>query len=257
MSQIITLLSDWRLRDPYVAMLKGEILKILPDAQIVDITHYLNKFDLLQTALLMKTCYSSFPEGTIHLILTNMSLNSTFPPVLLNAHGRHFIGEDNGVFHLMFGQEFALKGKQVADNSGNTLSQLLQLLSLAANGTVDGPETTEYLQFKRMLTLESDHTPENQQIEGQIIYIDAFNNAVTDIPVKMFEEVVGNRPFTATIQSKGVWKITQHYNSYNGSDGEMYLCNNALGFIEVAAYQSDVAVLADLDLGDKIFIHYE
>lgn len=37
----------------------------------------------------------------------------------------------------------------------------------------------------------------------------------------------------------------------------MYLCNNALGFIEVAAYQSDVAVAADLDLGDKIFIHYE
>ena len=244
MSQIITLLSDWRLRDPYVAMLKGEILRILPDAQIVDITHYVNKFDLLQTALLMKTCYSSFPEGTIHLILTNMSLNSTFPPVLLNAHGRHFIGEDNGVFHLMFGQEFALRGKQVADNSG--AREVLCIL-----------KTTEYLQFKRMLTLESDHTPENQQIEGQIIYIDAFNNAVTDIPVKMFEEVVGNRPFTATIQSKGVWKITQHYNSYNGSDGEMYLCNNALGFIEVAAYQSDVAVLADLDLGDKIFIHYE
>lgn len=257
MSQIITLLSDWRLRDPYVAMLKGEVLKNLPDAQILDITHYVDKFNLLQTALLMKTCYASFPEGTIHLILTNMSLNSTFPPVLLSAHGHHFIGEDNGVFHLMFGQEFALKGKQLADNKGNTLSQILQLLSLASKGALDGPQTTEYLQFKRMLTLESDHTPENQQIEGQIVYIDAFNNAVTDIPVKMFEEVVGKRPFTATIQSKGVWKIARHYNSYDALDGEMYLCNNALGFIEVAGYQSDVAVLADLELGDKIFIHYE
>ena len=47
MNQIITLLSDWRLRDPYVAMLKGELLKTLPDAQIVDITHYVDKFDLI------------------------------------------------------------------------------------------------------------------------------------------------------------------------------------------------------------------
>lgn len=257
MNQIITLLSDWRLRDPYVAMLKGELLKTLPDAQIVDITHYVDKFDLIQTALLMRNSYNSFPKGTIHLILTNMSLNDTFSPVLLNANGHYFIGEDNGVFFLMFGQDFALKGLQLADNKGNTLFQIQQLIALAANGELDGPRTQEYLQFKRMLTLQSDHTPDNQQIEGQIIYIDAFNNAVTDIPFKLFEEAVGNRPFTATIQSKGVWKIVRHYNSYNVSDGEMYLCNNALGFIEVAAYQSDVAILADLDLGDKVIIQYE
>ena len=257
MNQIITLLSDWRLRDPYVAMLKGELLKTLPDAQIVDITHYVDKFDLLQTALLLKNSYSSFPEGTIHLILTNMSLNSNFSPVLLNANGHHFIGEDNGVFYLMFGQEFALKGLQLSDNKGNTLSQIQQLISLAAKGQLNSPHTQEYLQFKRMLTLQLDHTPENQQIEGQIVYIDAFNNAVTDIPSKLFEEVVGNRPFTATIQSKGVWKIARHYNNYNVSDGEMYLCNNALGFIEVTVFQSDVAVLADLEPGDKVFIQYE
>ena len=57
MNQIITLLSDWRLRDPYVAMLKGELWKAQPDAQILDITHYVDKFNLPQTALLMKTSY--------------------------------------------------------------------------------------------------------------------------------------------------------------------------------------------------------
>ena len=96
MNLIVTLLSDWRLRDPYVSMFKGSLLSVFPEVQIIDMTHYVDKFNLPQTALLMKSGYGSFPEGSIHLILTNMSLNSTFSPVLLPHNGHYFIGEDNG-----------------------------------------------------------------------------------------------------------------------------------------------------------------
>jgi len=257
MNQIITLISDWRLRDPYVAMLKGEVLKAMPDALILDITHYVDKFNLLQTAILMRNSYNSFPEGSIHLILTNMSLNSTFPTVLFSHNGHHFIGEDNGVFHLMFGNETALKGLKLIDKQENTLTQLIKWLQLVNSNSLDNDHTTDYLQFKRMLIPPSEHIADNRQIEGQIIYIDAFNNAVTDIPVKMFHEAVQNRPFIATIQSKGTWKITKHYPEYSALESEMYLCDNSLGFIEVATYQSDVAILADLDVADKIIIQYE
>ncbi len=256
MSQVITLLSDWHLRDPYVAMLKGELLKALPDARILDITHYVDKFNLLQTALLMRNSYVSFPEGSIHLILTNMSLNSSFPVVLFSHNGHHFIGEDNGVFHLMFGQEMALKGFQLSDDKENTLAQILHWIQLLSTDSLDGDHTKEYLQFKRMFMQQPENVTENQRIEGQIVYIDAFNNAVTDIPVKMFRQVVQNRPFTATIQSKGFWKITKHYPEYSASESEMYLCDNSLGLLEVVSYQSDVAILADLEVGDKIFIQY-
>lgn len=257
MNQIITLLSDWHLRDPYVAMLKGALLQALPDAQIIDITHYVDKFNVLQTALLMKSSYSSFPEGSIHLILTNMSLNSTFSPVMLEHKGHYFIGEDNGVFHLMFGQEVALKGLQLSDKQGNTLEQIQQWIRMMNEGSVNENNTSEYVQFKRMFVQESEYTSENQQIEGNIVYIDAFNNAITDIPVKMFEEKGQQRPFTATIHSKGVWKMTRFFHHYESADDEMYLCSNALGFLEVASFQSDVAILADLEPGDKVIIQFE
>jgi S-adenosylmethionine hydrolase len=256
MNQIVTLLSDWRLRDPYVAMLKGMILQTMPDAQVIDITHYVDKFNTLQTALLMKTSYVSFPEGTIHLILTNMSLNSTFSPVLLSHDGHYFIGEDNGVFHLMFGQFGLLKGLQLSENKGDTLSQMM-LLAKAIKEDSLSQLTTEYAQFKRMFVELPDHEADNKQIEGHIIYIDAFNNAMTDIPTAMFEKAVQGRPFSATILSKGTWTITKYYEGYRMSEGEMFLCNNSLGLIEVAAYQADVAVLADLEPGDKIIIKYE
>ena len=257
MNQIITLLSDWHLRDPYVAMLKGLLLKANPDANVIDITHYVDKFNLLQTALLMKSSYSSFPEGSIHLILTNMSLNSTFSPVMLEHKGHYFIGEDNGVFHLMFGQEVVLNGYQLSDDQKNTLDQIQQWIQLISDGAMNAENTKEYLTFKRMFIQESDYNAESQQIEGAIVYIDAFNNAITDIPVKMFKEKGQNRPFTATIHSKGEWKMTRYFDEYKNADDEMYLCSNALGFVEVAAYQSDVAVLTDLEPGDRIIIQYE
>ena len=256
MNQIITLLSDWHLRDPYVAMLKGTLLKSLPDAQIIDITHYADKFNLMQTALLLKTAYRSFPEGTIHLLLTNMSLNSTFSPVLLKHNGHYFLGEDNGTFFLMFGQEAALSGFQLSDSKENTLSQMCRLIQLIREGHVEA-ETAQYAKFKRMFMELPENDTANQCIEGQIVYIDAFNNAVTDIPAAMFHHAVGKHPFTATIQSKGVWTITKHFENYQISDNEMFLCNNALGYIEIASYQADVAVLADLEPGDKVYIKYE
>jgi hypothetical protein len=256
MNQIITLLSDWRLRDPYVAMLKGELLKALPESQILDITHYIDKFNLPQTVLLMKTSYRSFPEGSIHLILTNMSLNSTFPPVALFHNGHWFIGEDNGVFHLMFGQETALKGFQLPDSKLNTLNQILELIRLINSGKIE-KKAAEYLKFKQKFAEEYEHSAENQQIEGSIIYIDAFFNAITDIPAELFEKVVGKRPFTATIYSKGIWTVTEFAEDYHTLEDEMFLCNNALGLIEIAGNQLDVAVLADLEPGNKIIIKYE
>ena len=253
MNQIITLLSDWRLRDPYVAMLKGRIFKSLPEAQIIDITHYVDKFNLLQTAFQMKASYDSFPEGSIHLILTNMSLNSTFSPVLLCHDGHYFIGEDNGVFHLMFGQSGLLKGLQLSDNKGDTLSQILTLVRAIKEDTLNR-QTAEYGQFKRLFTELPDYEADNKQIEGHIIYIDAFNNAVTDIPVTMFEKAVQDQPFMATILSKGTWTVTKFFAEYNVSEEEMFLNSNSLGLIEIAAYQSDVAILADLEPGDKVIV---
>ena len=96
MNRLIPLLSDWRLCDPYVAMLKGELLKAVPESRIIDITHYVDKFNLLQTALLMKTSYRAFPDGAVHLMMTNMSLHDTLAPVALPYDGHWFIGEDTG-----------------------------------------------------------------------------------------------------------------------------------------------------------------
>ena len=67
----ITLISDWKLRDPYVAMFKGQLLKAVPDANIIDITHAIDSFSIEQTAFILKNSYSSFPEQSLCSIFKN------------------------------------------------------------------------------------------------------------------------------------------------------------------------------------------
>lgn len=255
MNNVITLLSDWRLRDPYVAMLKGKILNSVHNATILDISHYVDKFNILQEALLMKTCYKSFPDETIHILLVNTSLNSISEPIVIRYDNHYFVGEDNGIFYMMFGNETAMQGRKMQNFSGNTISDILTIIhNINNNSLIDN--TIEYSSFRRMFVEDVEYSDSAKQIVGKIIYIDAFNNAVTNISAEMFAKLIGNKPFTATIQSKGEWTIDSYSESYQDFANEMYLTSNSLGLIEVTSYQSDVAILADLELGDVVTINY-
>lgn len=109
---------------------------------------------------------------------------------------------------------------------------------------------------KRAFVEDPEYSEQNRRIEGQIIYIDAFNNAITDISAERFKQMVKNGPFTATIQSTGEWKIDKFTPKYAELGNEMFLTENELGYIEIAAHQSDVAILADLNPYDKVIINY-
>lgn len=255
MKPTITLISDWRLRDPYLAMFKGELLAALPDAHVLDITHQIDFFNLGQTAFLMKQSYRHFPEGSVHLILTNTSHTSDALPVVLHYDNHYFISEDNGIFFLMFGRKAALEGRQMkAGESNSTLSNMLKLTQAVLDGKENGI-TTEYNDFKRAFSAEPMNIIPERTIEGEIIYIDAVCNAVTNIPTQMFKDAVQGESFTAFVHSKTEWKIQKFHEKYVQEDG-IYFTNNALEHLEITMFQGDVAMLASMRVGDKVVVKY-
>lgn len=256
MKPTITLISDWRNRDPYLAIFKGQLLDTLSDAHILDITHHIDMFSISQTALLMKQSYSYFQEGSFHLLLTNASFTSTFKPVVVKLNNHYFIGEDNGIFRLMFGNNTELSGWQsTADmNSTNSLRVMIDLIKAIQDDNLSAT-TTSYSNFKPSISPEAYHSAFQRQIQGKIIYFDAFCNVVTNIPTAMFKEAVKDNPFTATIKSETQWNIQQYHENYV-PDKAMYLTNNALGLIEAVMYQGKLGILATLSIGDEIIITY-
>ena len=254
MRPIVTLISDWRIRDPYVAMFKGKLLSAVPDAEIIDISHVVDLFNINQTAFLTLQSYRNFPEGSIHILLTNASATSTFAPVVVEYDGHFFIGEDNGIFCIMFNRQFPITGHQYSGKTPYALDRIIELTQAVVDNKYESV-TDEYTNFKRMFAALPIHFETDRKIEGEIVYIDAYFNAITNIPVSMFKGAVQGGSFQATIQSKKEWKCQIYHDSYSQEE-EFYFTGNALGCLEIAMYQGNVAILADFRVGDKITITY-
>jgi len=256
MRPTITLISDWRLRDPYVSFLKASLLNIVPDAVLLDVSHHIDMYNVGQTAFLMRQSYDRFPEGSIHLILTNTTFSSTYNPVLLTFNGHHFIGEDNGIFTMMFQNAgIPLMGRQLVDDSATAIDKILRMVDALLKGTVQ-QVATEYNNFVLKLMDQAFHNKNQHVIEGKIMYMDAFFNALTNIPVKMFKEAVGNRPFKAVVKSSNDWQTVIYSDDYKDCNS-FILTDNPLGCLEIAYYQGKVSVLADLTDDSTIEIIYE
>lgn len=106
---IISLLTDFGLRDGYVGVMKGVIWKINPDVQIADITHFIAPQDVRQGALALLRTTKYFPRGTVHVAVVDPGVGTARRPLAAEADGHYFIGPDNGLFSLVF-QEAEQRG---------------------------------------------------------------------------------------------------------------------------------------------------
>src|SRR5262245_28139236 len=98
---IITLTTDFGLSDPFVGMMKGVILGIAPNAQLVDLTHEVHSYDILEAALIVEASYRYFPSGSVHVIVVDPGVGSERRPMAVAANGHIFVGPDNGVLSLV------------------------------------------------------------------------------------------------------------------------------------------------------------
>lgn len=97
---LITLITDFGLTDAYVAEMKGVILRINPEAKIVDISHNVEKFNILMGAYILASAVPYFPEGTIHVAVIDPGVGTKRKPILIEANNGFFIGPDNGILAL-------------------------------------------------------------------------------------------------------------------------------------------------------------
>src|SRR5438105_1663399 len=101
MPNIITLTTDFGLGDPFVGIMKGVILSIAPDVQLVDVTHDIRSFDILEAAFIIDSTYRYFPDGTVHVIVVDPGVGSARRPIAAASKGHTFVAPDNGVLSFV------------------------------------------------------------------------------------------------------------------------------------------------------------
>ncbi len=191
----ITLISDWKLRDPYVAMFKGEILTAFPEVNILDLTHSITLHHIPQTAFILRNSYLSFPNGTVHLILTGLSFSKDSLPVIAQYNGHWFIGEDTGIFSLLFDGDENFTCRQYPKKNKKSLNQkIIEMVGWLFGQTIE-KETVPYPKIVPKTAYKPSYSKLSDTITGKIVFIDGAANAITNIPVSLFHEARKNRNF--------------------------------------------------------------
>ncbi len=259
---IITLTTDMGLKDYYVAVVKGALLKNIPDAKIIDISHEITSFNIVEAAFILKNAFPEFPEGTIHIVGVNYETKTERAiNVAVEHKGHFFIGPDSGIFSMIFD---TMPDKMVQLNSNQvngfhtfavknlyveTAAQIAKGAKIESLGlTLENPERR--LMFRP--TFE-----QGRVIKGVITYIDSYYNIFTNITQHDFVEFGKGRAFEIFFSNKN-YNINRIDKSYGDVPaGERLALFGATGYLEIAINQGEAAKLLGMKISETVRIEFD
>ncbi|MCK4679155.1 MAG: SAM-dependent chlorinase/fluorinase [Bacteroidales bacterium] len=257
---IITLISDWGCKDPYLASVKGTILKQLPETVIVDISHDIPPFDINQASFILKNSYKAFPPKTIHIIAINSEASIETPHTVVEYDEHFFIGADNGIFPLvMDGEPTKIVELEIFQDSDYfTFSSRDVFVKAAIHIANTGkPEDLGTIKTKLNERISFKPVVEENIIRGKVIYIDSFENLITNITEKQFNKIRNGKKFEITFRTPG-YVINTICDSYSDVPaGEMLAIFGSTGFLEIAMNKGNASSLLGMDLDEIVRVEFK
>ncbi len=252
---IITLTSDWGSTDFYQASVKGMIYRYLPNANIVDISHSIKAFDIVEAAYVIKNAYPSFPDGTIHIIGLSTEESIKHAHTVVYYKKQYFIGTDNGIFSMMFDDEpeKIVELDILLDSSVNTFSTRDRFVK-AATHLAEGKPIEELGDVKSELVNMFLFEPsgDKEGIKGIVTYIDNFENLFTNISFELFNKTINGKKFELRFNSYTITSIGNSYSDVRPSEIVALFASN--GMLEIAINKGKAASLLGMRKRSPIII---
>uniref|UniRef100_UPI00404AEB24 SAM hydrolase/SAM-dependent halogenase family protein n=1 Tax=Flavobacterium sp. TaxID=239 RepID=UPI00404AEB24 len=249
---IITLLTDFGLKDHFVGVLKGKILSSLPTATIIDISHNIDPFNIVEAHYILQASYTHFPKGTIHFVGIDTERNKENRHVAIYLDGHFFVGSDNGIMSMLAQK---IEPEQMVEvnihdrlsSDASDLDVLVMVCAHLAKGGVLNVIGKPISNLKETVVFPARYIEERNLLLATIIYIDNFGNAITNVSRKFFESVQKGRGFEIEIKPKPINKILNKYAEIAPNDkfslkdyeGKELAIFNQTGFLEIAVYRSN------------------
>ena len=259
---IITLTTDFGTNDHFVGTMKGVILGIVPEAQIVDISHAVQAFDVLDGALTISQAYSYFPTGTVHVVVVDPGVGAARRPIIASSDGFHFVAPDNGVLSMVYAKEERIHVRHITSehyfvqpvsntfHARDIFAPVAAYLAKQVDSHKFGEEIEDYAKFSVPKFKAMDKT----HIRGVVLKVDRFGNLITNITPLDTPMIFKEKPakFKITVGSR---EITSIVNSYaEGTPNEVFGILNSMGFLEIAANRAAAAQLAGAAKGAEVIV---
>jgi hypothetical protein len=263
---IVTLTTDFGLNDHLVGAMKGVILEIAPEAQIIDISHAVQPFDILDGALTISQAYSYFPSGTVHMVIVDPGVGTARRPVILNSDRHLFVAPDNGVLSLIYDREerisvrhvtaehYFLQPRSNTFHGRDIFSPVAAYLAKGVEPDRFGDEIIDYVRFSAPRPKPVDE----RTLQGVVLKVDRFGNLVTNITPQDAPQLFNSTPpaFKIVIGAKA--QATRMCSNYaEGAPGEVFGILGSMGFLEVATNRGSAYQMLGAGKGSEVNVVME
>lgn len=251
---LITLTTDFDLADSYVAAMKGVILSIASDVQIVDITHQIAPQDVRAAAWVLSTAAPYFPADTVHVVVVDPGVGSVRRPIAIQAGETRFVGPDNGVFSLVLAaadraavvhlQNRAYWRPTVSHtfHGRDIFAPVAAHLAAGAPLASLGPPIDDPV----LLALARPDQSTSGALHGEIIHVDRFGNLVSNIPGGW----LAGREWTIRIAGQNLEGVHSAYADV--ATGQLVALVSSAGTLEVALCNGNAARMLAVAAGEPI-----
>jgi len=243
--RLITLTTDFGTTDHFAGTMKGVILGVQPAAQVVDITHEVQAFEVRDGAFTIAQAYRYFPKRTIHVVVVDPGVGSTRRPILAEMAGQFFIAPDNGVLSIVFAQgkpkvrhitnqRYFLKPVSRTFHGRDVFAPVAAHLASGVAPARFGKLIDAYLQ----LTFHRPTQTGKNAWTGTVLKVDRFGNLITNLHLDDFPNL-RIRPFRLLAGRQPITRLALTFTE--SSPGELFVLVGSSGYLEVATNQASAA----------------
>ncbi|MFQ5818108.1 MAG: S-adenosyl-l-methionine hydroxide adenosyltransferase family protein [Terriglobia bacterium] len=257
---LITLLTDFGSADYYVGAMKGAILNVNPEAEIIDITHDVTPHDILDAAFTLAQVYPYYPTRTVHLVVVDPGVGTTRRPILASGDNHYFIAPDNGVLSFIYPQQEKLTVREISAehyflspvsqtfHGRDIFSPVAAYLSKGIEPYQFGEEIANFVR----LQVPKPQALHAKAFKGIVLKIDRFGNAITnisrgDVPALFADQTPA---FKLKVGQKEISKLVRAYGE--GGQNEVFAILGSSGYLELATNRGAAARLLGINRGAEL-----
>jgi S-adenosylmethionine hydrolase len=261
---IITLTTDFGHKDPFVGLLKGIILGINPNVMIVDLTHNIQRHNIFEASQTLLMSYKFFPRTSIHVVVVDPGVGSHRRPLMVVTEDFYFIGPDNGVFTTIYddcqpdyvktyhitAEHYFLPAVGSTFHGRDIFAPVAAWLAKGVNSHNFGVPIDDYVK----IALSKPEQLNERCIRGEVISIDTFGNAITNITKSILSNL-------GPLDSKDKFRVNLFneqlplVNFYaENENNHLASIINSFGHLEIFSYIKSAAEIFNIQIGDKVTI---
>jgi len=257
---IVTLTTDFGEQDYYVGAMKGVILDVSPDTEVIDLCHNVLPYDILDAAFTIAQSYRWFPLRTVHLVVVDPGVGTQRRPILVSGDRHFFIGPDNGVFSFIYPEQekltvWHITGDHYFHQPVSNTFHARDVFAAVAGWLAKGVEPRQFgdeIEDYTKLTIPKPQAVNDKSWKGMVLKVDRFGNVITNIAAAdcpaLFAEPTP--PFKLSAGGKDITKLVPNY--AEGGQGEIFALLGSSGYLEIATNRGGAGKLLSLNRGGEV-----